>query len=233
MNATKEQRVDDLSFKFITFINELIEVNNPDISAKKEFPNNEIFLYFLSRAIIAESKKYRINEKADDLLLNAVMSLITLIRDDFREHINETNGIRAKIEANILWRAEFAKQVGLEIARRAKDSNTLKRFIEDWLYNDMDDLLKQLELQTVDFSDCHPMQFYNYLLDMIEKKNTPDYLGIKRLALYRLRVGNAVLNRYEWNVKPSRKNTPSVPSVPQLPILAKLPPSLAKGEGVL
>ena len=165
-----------------------------------------VFDVLFKTRLVEESKKYGMQEKAPDLTFNAAMRLIMEHKGGFSKKLLEKYtkkdfSYNDPPVPSIPLEHDWTK-TGRELAKQAEHSRIIKLLIERILYHDKWKLLQDLEIGEAKFVNKHPLWVFNYLLDLIKEQRTPIYSQLRdfrMLILHRVRMGNAVLKRYEWS----------------------------------
>jgi len=151
-------------------------------------------------ALFSESKKRRMNAGTNDLVLDAVATLIGEHREDF-------NAWRSTHVVGFCHR--FTERdfeiMTRELASHVESSDMVKRISVQWFRDARSELFESdgFRIFLGEFVvEEHPMHTFVFWLDYIEgMKGLADYsrwLTLKRNLTNLLRVGNAVLKRSDW-----------------------------------
>jgi hypothetical protein len=177
---------------------------NIDFTKYETLFNKRSFLVTFVVCLFSESKKRRLGEGCDGLTLEAAKKTFDMLKTDivgFQQSIGQ-----------VYWTVENYDELAAAFARYAKASNLYRVTVTEWLRDYRSELFDVTQFRTAiehygethpefNFYEEHPMQTFRKALDLIEfqKRRDNDTFLLKLNLTNLARVGNAMLERAEWD----------------------------------
>lgn len=191
--------MNELSEKFIDFINNESCFKNLYVN---KYNINYTFEAIISIKLFVESEKCNINENQEKLIFNCVLSIIHEHRNKYSEYLR--NNLLRCIN---LTNNNF-EQIAIYLTEKILNNYMLKLMVVGELKKFRDHLINvYIYRKNFNNINCeeHPMTTFIYLFNNIELlKGTseyPNWLNIKQDLINWMRVGYAIIPRYEWQGK--------------------------------